>query len=171
MKYSTKIILALLTISLVVIGLIVYSNDRQNRLNQALFTAAVANDTAAIESLINQGADVNAREAQFSSTALHFASAQGSKNAAKQLLDQGADANAKDKRGVTSLMSAAKSGHAPTVRLLLSRGANTQLKDSRGKTALDEAVRFQSFYQRSPSSLRLTENPDYGETVHLLQQK
>lgn len=55
------------------------------------------------------------------------------------LLDKGADVNAKDKKGMTPLMRAARSGEFDIVRVLIERGARISEEDEIGKTALDYA--------------------------------
>ncbi len=87
-------------------------------------------------SLLNQGADVHAKD-KFGWTPLHLAAAKENASAtAELLLNQGADIHAKDKFGWTPLHSAASNNAYETAELLLNKGANVNAKDNHGWTPL-----------------------------------
>jgi outer membrane protein assembly factor BamB len=99
-------------------------------LNETLFEAARAGDTARITDALDRGANVNAK-ARYDVTALIFAAMDGRLDAVKVLLARGADVNAADTfyRG-RALDMALTNGHADVAVLLLqngSAGADTAL--------------------------------------------
>lgn len=63
--------------------------------------ASVARETELALSLINKGADVNAKD-NYGMTPLHWASESGRKTFASLLIDKGADVKAKDNKGRTA---------------------------------------------------------------------
>jgi ankyrin repeat protein len=75
--------------------------------NTALITAVIKGDLPLVETLLEQGASVDAENLQ-GRTALLFAAAYGSPEMVKTLLDHGASINKKDKNGL-SIMSSASS--------------------------------------------------------------
>ena len=60
-----------------------------------LVEALKAGDRKAVQSLLKQGADVNAREAAYGETALMWAAAGNHAQAVRALIDRGADVNAR----------------------------------------------------------------------------
>ncbi|UCF81439.1 MAG: ankyrin repeat domain-containing protein, partial [Acidobacteriota bacterium] len=96
-------------------------------INSDLIEAAEAGDTAKVEQLIEQGADVNAED-KYGITALMFAAKNGQTEIVKALVDAGADVEAKDKYGVTALMAAASGSHTETVKVLIDAGADANIK-------------------------------------------
>jgi len=104
---------------------------------------------AMVKLLVDNGADVNAREQYMHKTALYNAARAGHGRIAKILLDHGADVNGRDRKGWAALHSAAVNGHESTVRLLLDHGADINGRDREGRTALHVAVdsRHRNAYQ------------------------
>ena len=88
-----------------------------------------------VQTLINKGADVNAKDKN-SSTALMAVSRNGHREIVQLLLDKGAGVNAKRTDGVTALMVASQNGHQEVLQSLLARGADVNVEDKDGKTAL-----------------------------------
>ena len=88
-----------------------------------LHNAAYRGDINAVKTLIEQGADVNAREHP-GVTPLHTAAGEGHANVVTLLIEKGADVNAKSRRGYTPLMFAAMYGHADVAKFLIDRGAD-----------------------------------------------
>lgn len=88
------------------------------KLNLELIDAAMGGDTAAVQALIERGADVNARIKENGQTVLLLSIIRGHTNTVKELLDKGADINARDKDGYTALMWATGIGHDQIVELL-----------------------------------------------------
>ena len=89
------------------------------------------------ELLINEGADVNAKDKGW--TPLYHAAWRGHKEVAELLIAKGADVNMKDVEGVTPLHLAADRGHTEVVELLITKGADVNAKDDEGETPLDQA--------------------------------
>ncbi len=130
---------------------------------QDLFVAAILGDVVLVRTLLDQGADVNARTNN-GETALFLASQKSHQQVVQELLakgaqqdlfiaailgdmallramlDQGADVNAKTNDGETALILACKQGRLEEVRTLLER-AEINAKDKYGETALMKASR------------------------------
>jgi len=108
-----------------------FGKDSQERLDQVI---------AHIDTLLEQGADLEARDAE-GVTALHRAALGDSPELARLLLDRGANLEARDEDGGTPLHYAARFGGSPeVVHLLLDRGAALEARDTRGATPLHYAV-------------------------------
>jgi len=114
---------------------------------EQLLSAAKSGDTETVKSLLEKGADVNAKGDIgtniffHEATALMWASAKGQTDTIKLLLDKGADINAENFIGSTALMWAAGHGDTNVVQLLLDKGADINAKGGfLGGTALTHAV-------------------------------
>jgi len=68
--------------------------------DQALMQAAIQGDIKGIERLLQQGANINARDDRHKSTPLVIAAHQGNASVARLLLDKGADVNLQDDKGL-----------------------------------------------------------------------
>ena len=119
----------------------------------ALFKAAIEGDVVRVRTLLNQGADVNARNPAGATLLMSAVSIEsryeegriGHSQVVSLLLSRGADVNAADKVGQTALMKAL-TGYASEwkvigattqiVRLLLAQGARVNVKDQEGRTPL-----------------------------------
>jgi len=113
------------------------SNGGQN----ALMWALSERQSAVVEELIKQGADVHAGS-KTGFTPLMFAAQQGDEDSARILLHAGAKPNdAQPKTGLTPLMIASAMGNAKAVDVLLDKGANPDLVDTNGYSALHRVVR------------------------------
>ena len=126
----------------------------------ALMWAAVENHPAAVQRLVDGGADLNARSTlqtyppmnypatglvrmampRGGWTALMYAARQGSLDAARALADAGADVNLTDPDRTTALLLALVNSHFDVAAMLVEHGANPNLADVTGKAALYTAV-------------------------------
>jgi ankyrin repeat protein len=118
---------------------------RAQDLNEQLLAAARKSDLAAVKTLLEKGADVNAKT-RYGATALSYASDRGSLEVAKALIEKGADVNVTDTfYKATPLTWAASNGHAPVVKLLLEKGAQSKetamaIAVQQGHTAIVQTV-------------------------------
>lgn len=139
---KTKNIISLLLffISLSVFGM-QYSNVNQ-QLEYGytpLILAAARGNLEEVQTLLTQGADVCAQDAN-KETALIKASFNGHTKIVELLLDYSAPMDTKSCSGRTALIWAAENGHFDIVKLLLKQRANLEIKDMHGYTALSYAV-------------------------------
>lgn len=105
----------------------------------SLHRAVDEGDFAALKSLIDAGADLNARSND-EWTPLMLATIKGHTAMVEALLKNGADVNARNRKGWTALMFAVSMSDADTIRMLHMGGANINARDKEGKTALIQAV-------------------------------
>ncbi len=92
---------------------------------EGVTAAARDGDVAAVRAQLASGADVNAAETD-GTTALLWATYQGSPELVKLLLDAGAEPNVPNKFGVTPLLQSSRIGDVDTLR-----GCSTQAPTSR----------------------------------------
>jgi ankyrin repeat protein len=106
-----------------------------------LADAAMKKNLAAVRSLLQQKADVNAPQAD-GATALHWAVRQDDVDMAELLIRSGANVKAANRLGVTPLALACINGNGAMIEKLLKAGAdaNAELSES-GETALMMAAR------------------------------
>jgi len=105
-----------------------------------LIDAAKNVDRDGVRSLLKQGVNVNATEAD-GTTALHWASYRDDLESADLLLRAGADVNARNDLGATPLWAASQNGSEPMVRRLLEAGANPNASLLLGETPVMVAAR------------------------------
>ena len=105
-----------------------------------LVEAVQNGDVAAVRSLLQQKADVNAPQAD-GATALHWAAHRNDLETAGLLIQAGAAVNAANDYGVTALSLACTNGNAAMVEKLLKAGANPNATLPAGETALMTAAR------------------------------
>ena len=91
-----------------------------------LIAAAKKADTAAVRTLLNQGANVNARYGD-GTTALHWAVYRGNREAADLLIRSGAMVNAVTDIGITPLWVACSNAGTPLIARLLEAGADPNI--------------------------------------------
>jgi ankyrin repeat protein len=113
------------------------STDKRGR--TPLMAAVQSHKPEAVRYLIEQGADVNARDSLQGTALLRAAGSFGDVESVQVLLSAGAEVNIKDKSGMTPLMWAARWGDPQRVQALLTAGANVEARDGQGRTALDWA--------------------------------
>lgn len=117
-----------------------YLNEQlSNRLGQIIASedgeTESADNLTAISSLLDQGADVNARNS-VGQPLLIEAAQNGHIKAMEMLLNRGAEVNAQSDEGDTALMAAAGPNDVKMVKLLLAKGADVNIKNKAGFTAL-----------------------------------
>ena len=110
-------------------------------LDEQLLQAARDGNTQSAITLLNEGANVNARN-QTQWTPLMMAAEKGHTETVKALLDKKADVNAKDRIGTTALMMAIRGGYPTTVIALLDGGANANEIDQGGNFGFDSGDTF-----------------------------
>jgi len=93
-----------------------------------------------INSVIKDGADINAKDPETGVSALMFAITNCNLEIASALIKAGANINASSNKGLTPLMYAALRKDTAFVRLLVSAGANVNAKTKDGTTALMSAA-------------------------------
>ena len=108
--------------------------------DQPLADAARRADWGVVRALVEQGADVTARQGD-GATALHWAAYWNEAEPAGLLIEAGAEVNAANDLGVTPLWAAAENGSAAMTRRLLEAGADPNLPLLSGETPLLTAAR------------------------------
>ena len=104
-------------------------------INQDIFTAVAVGNLDQVKSLLNQGADVNAK-GPGGLPVLTIAAMDGQTDVVKLLLEKGADVNAESGNGGTALIYAAMRGRANVAEMLLAHGADVNAKSDTGNTAI-----------------------------------
>jgi hypothetical protein len=110
-----------------------------NDYRQALLLSIEKNEYDKVKSLLEIGADVNAKT-DSGWTALLGAVSNGNSKIVKLLLDNGADPNAVNNDGNSPLSAAAYNGYVEIVKLLLAYGADVNQQNKGGGTPLDGAM-------------------------------
>jgi uncharacterized protein len=110
-----------------------------------LLAAASAGDVGILQTMVESGADVNAKD-MFGNTALIYAAAGGHMDLVRYLVAYGVQVNAKNQIGMTALQRAKMQGHSEIVALLKKYGAEdeTQRIARDAGTAGDKAPLLQS---------------------------
>lgn len=94
-----------------------------------LHRAVRRGDVKAVERLLAEGANVNARD-KYENTPLHLAAGEGNVRIAEMLLAKGASLAALSSSGDTPLHRAARAGNVEVMKLLIAKGAEVDAKDS-----------------------------------------
>ena len=115
----------------------VTEQEKKHNMNASLIMASSKGDTIIVNELLENGADVNAKD-NWGHTALIKASYEGHTEIMKTLLKMGAEVNEKDNDGYTALITATEKGHINIVELLSNQdGIDMNAKeDDNGYTAL-----------------------------------
>ena len=106
-----------------------------------LHNAAENDEAKVVASLLDRGADIEARNEK-GSTPLHVAAEYNESEVVALLLDRGANIESHTKRGVTPLHLAAAHNKPEVVALFLDRGANIEARPESGRTPLHFAARY-----------------------------
>ncbi|MHC4218425.1 MAG: ankyrin repeat domain-containing protein [Planctomycetota bacterium] len=113
------------------------ATDKRGR--TPLMSAVQSRNAEAVRYLIENGAEVNARDVLQGTALLRAAGTFGDAETVQVLLSAGAEVNTQDKNGMTPLMWAARWGDASRVEVLVKAGAKVAARDKNGRTALDWA--------------------------------
>ena len=141
MTINSRIAVRSCTISMALsAALVVASQTGASAADRPLADAAKRGDWGVVRALVEQGADVTARQGD-GATALHWAAYWDDVRVAGLLLDAGADVNAANDLGVTPLWAATENGRMPMVRRLLDAGADPNVSLLSGETPLMTAAR------------------------------
>ena len=105
-----------------------------------ILTAAYFDLTGLVDTLLDRGTLVDAKNNSYRLTALHCAAMWGHVATLRLLLDRGASINMPDGFGNTALIMAAKEGHKDSVQFLLGKGADVDRQYWLSRTALYIAV-------------------------------
>ena len=108
----------------------------RRQFNAALVQTAYSGDAITMQTLLDAGADVNARDYQTRGTALHAAAHEGHEACLQVLIGHGANVHAVNRDGETALFVAAKAGHTECVLALVAAGSDARWKDDDGKSPL-----------------------------------
>ena len=106
----------------------------------AVADAAMQRNHAELLRLLEEGAEVNSRQAD-GATALHWAAYHGNADLAELLLEAGADPSAANRNGSTPMWLAASQGDATMIETLIDGGADTNEELPLGRRPLMLAAR------------------------------
>ncbi len=121
-----------------------YITVQAMNLNETLFDAIRKRDVQRVQGLIQDGADVNAKNtAMCNWTPLMVAANLGTKEIAELLVQAGAAINTTEAGGKTALIIAAFWGRADIVALLLDVHAHSNVQEAKGNIALIWAINRQ----------------------------
>jgi ankyrin repeat protein len=130
------LVLAAAALFVVTLGLRAQPQSGEPDGTTPLHRAVLRGDAAAVDALIRQGADVQART-RYGVMPLHLAAVNGDAAIVRRLVAAGADANSALPDGETVLMTAARTGDVETIRALVTGGAAVQAREPiKGQTAL-----------------------------------
>lgn len=135
------------------------NNIRTSMNNPLLILSVMEGKKEMAKLLLQNGADVNARN-KAQSTAVIWAARLGYNGLLQLLIEAKADLNVQNlsykDMGMSALMYAARNGEEESVKLLLANGADRKLKNAQGQTALD-IVRAQLAASAATSAENLSE--------------
>lgn len=105
-------------------------------LDNELVKGAKEGKSQVVELLLAKGANVNAKDSEYGSTALMWAAHNGHAETLKILIRNGATIDGKGKKGETALWFAAQKGQIETMKILRANGADINVVGRNGDTAL-----------------------------------
>jgi hypothetical protein len=106
----------------------------------SLYYAASFGVGHVVQTLLEQGAEVDAKGGRLGATAFHAAALRGHVEIMDILLKHGADPNKMDTIKKTPLHSAALTGNVEVIKYLLDNGADPEARDDRNRSAYDQAI-------------------------------
>ncbi|KAK5581249.1 hypothetical protein RB653_001280 [Dictyostelium firmibasis] len=110
-----------------------------------LIRSAGNNDIKKLREMLDCGVDINMKEVDKGTTAIHIACTRGHKQSIELLVSRGVDVNVQDNRGVTPLHSLVNNRYDILALWLVRNGAKINLTDNNGFSAYDLAP---SWFQR-----------------------
>ena len=110
-------------------------------------------DYAPALKMIEEGADIEAKDATAGGSVLHFAVQKGKLPIIDLLVSRGADINSRTRTGTTPLHTAVFYGHLQVVEYLAARGADINAQSALGATPLVLAIAA----RKDPIATRLRE--------------
>ncbi len=110
--------------------------DTQHQKNHKLLEACKLGDSNAVEEMLKNGADLNAKSPTMGFSGLMLACIYGHLSVVTLLVNQKVDLFQKSKNGHTAFTCAAAYGHISILEKLLEAGANINEQDNFGHTAL-----------------------------------
>ncbi|UXX40675.1 ankyrin repeat domain-containing protein [Wolbachia endosymbiont of Oryzaephilus surinamensis] len=113
------------------------TNDKNG--NTLLYSAAEIGDLNLVKLLLDNGANIEAKNGEYQATPLHGAVENYRIDVVKLLLNRGANVNAEDKDNWTPLHYGADTNSSDIVKVLVDAHANLGAKGNYGKTPLDIA--------------------------------
>lgn len=133
-------------------------------MNEAWKEAVHGADVDQIRRLIQEGADINARD-QYGQTAVMLAARNGHSKLVRFLVDENVELNNSAKYHLTALMLAVVNGHADIVHMLVSEGADLKIRGTgapgfHGKTAMEMAMD-----QNRPELIDALNQADHEQTT------
>jgi len=135
-------------------------------LNAKLLEAATKGDLSTVESLIEEGAYVDARDEK-GLTPLIWASANNHVNVVTFLIENGADVNVKHSFGSTALISATMNGCFEVIKILITNGADVNAKIC---SSVDFPDKISGFFE-GRTALMEASFSGHRDTVDLLIEK
>ncbi len=146
--------------------------NKRAQLDEALQLAARRGDTASVERLLQQGANVNSRDAH-ESTPLALAADFGRSETARLLLARGADPVAAGLKGDEALKEAAEESNAVKVALVMEQGVTPMAANDALFAFADWAPPLLRYSVSEPNPAKASEEPSRAgisdaETVKLL---
>ena len=114
-------------------------NDEDSNSNTALHLSCMNGHSRVVDTLINAGADIAARNIHLW-TPLDCAAAYGQPKCAQLLINANAPLDPLDKNKTTPLHLTAQYGHEKTAKILIEKGASLSQTNSDGYNALTIAI-------------------------------
>ncbi len=111
----------------------------QNELTEQMWSAIQENDVRALNELIHEGVDLEARNEK-GMTPLMLATLSENDDVVSRILKEGVDKDSKDYFGNTALMYSLLNKKSRIFKLLLRNKADLEIKDNRGNTVLSTAA-------------------------------
>ncbi|PRP74809.1 Arf GTPase activating protein [Planoprotostelium fungivorum] len=135
------------------------------------FDAARTNNSLKLQSLIDSGVDVNYKDEDNGSTALHFACNKGARQCIEILLKAGADPNAQNDKGEVPLHNIVRSRFDTMAVMLIRSGAKLDIANKRGFSPLDEAPTFLQKELKDRQKMRVPYVCTIDQSPHVIPER